>query len=587
MELSTTSIHHVRTRDIERELVCAAAARALFDERPSPVHIGRFELTASLGRGAMGSVYGARDTRDGSEVALKVLHRVDARAIYLLKREFRALSDVVHPNVVQLHELFVARSEMFFTMELIDGSSFLSWVRRASDRTLDVPRLRDALLQLARGVDAIHAAGKLHCDLKSSNVLVTREGRIVLLDFGLVGELGKAPNLTRPDTSGTPAYLAPEQLSGVPATPARDWYAVGVMLFEALTGRLPFAGHPAQLLRAKQSCSAPDPRELVRELPSDLCELCNQLLRRDWLARAGRTEVLRAATPERQGAFHVQTRSALSSSFVGREDELDVLDGSLANTRPGEPACVLLTGPSGIGKSALLAHFARRHGERALVLRGRCYPQESVPYKVLDGVIDELSRHLAALDPARMQALLPARWDCVARLFPVLGQLRPATRPRSVARSAGPGEQRELGLAALQTLLATLSIQRPLIVIIDDLQWGDLDGAHMLASLLSGPSAPALLVAAASRWDTSDDEGCAAAMAVRGPLSRACPVRVLELMPFRRARAAEPARTTALLDSPRGAKSPPTSRRLTSDAEPTSHRVTPLCTMTGSRLTAR
>src|SRR3954469_21197708 len=127
----------------------------------------------------------------------------------------------------------------FFTMELLDGVDFLRWVRH--DQNCDIERLRSALQQLAQGVLAMHAAGKLHRDIKPSNVQITTDGRVVLLDFGVVGDLVSGPDPPRWEDQilGTPAYMAPEQARGVAAGTPADWYAVGVMIYEALTEQLP------------------------------------------------------------------------------------------------------------------------------------------------------------------------------------------------------------------------------------------------------------------------------------------------------------------------------------------------------------
>ena len=135
--------------------------------------------------------------------------------------------------------------------------------RRRSEYPLDLGRLRRALPQLVRGVLALHHAGKLHRDIKPSNVLVRDDGTVLLLDFGLVAELvtmpggserpGSGPVYDSDDSlAGTAAYMAPEQAAGEPLCPASDWYAVGVMLFESLTGRLPFQGRVREVLSAKR-----------------------------------------------------------------------------------------------------------------------------------------------------------------------------------------------------------------------------------------------------------------------------------------------------------------------------------------------
>ncbi|HKO92780.1 MAG TPA: serine/threonine-protein kinase, partial [Polyangiaceae bacterium] len=199
---------------------------------------GRFSILRRLGEGGMGIVYEAFDDQRKGRVALKTLTHIDAAGVYRLKNEFRALSDVIHPNLVQLYELFAENDAWFFSMELIDGERFDRWVR--PDGAVHEQRLRRALPQLVAGVAAIHTAAKLHRDLKPSNVLVTPEGRVVVLDFGLSvdPELGGVGHtLADASISGTPAYMAPEQAAGKTASAASDYYAIGVMLFEALTGR--------------------------------------------------------------------------------------------------------------------------------------------------------------------------------------------------------------------------------------------------------------------------------------------------------------------------------------------------------------
>src|SRR4030095_4222857 len=149
----------------------------------------RFSVIRGLGAGGMGGVYEVHDRIRKEVVALKTLLRANAAGLYRLKREFRSLVDVTHPNLVCLYELFVENDRCFFTMELVRGLNFVDYARESerSDRFSD--RLIPALRQLIDGVSALHQRGKLHRDIKPSNVLVTRDGRVVILDFGLITEL--------------------------------------------------------------------------------------------------------------------------------------------------------------------------------------------------------------------------------------------------------------------------------------------------------------------------------------------------------------------------------------------------------------
>ena len=145
-------------------------------------------MVRRLGAGGMGVVYEVHDRVRDEVVALKTLRRTGAADLYRLKREFRSLADVAHPNLVCLYELFVEDERCFFTMELVNGVSFVDYVRGPDGATVSTDRLRRALRQLVDGVSALHRRGKLHRDIKPSNVLVTPEGRVVILDFGLIAE---------------------------------------------------------------------------------------------------------------------------------------------------------------------------------------------------------------------------------------------------------------------------------------------------------------------------------------------------------------------------------------------------------------
>lgn len=275
----------------------------------------RFQILGCLGAGAHGTVYEGLDRARGMKVAIKVPNRPGDEAAVRLRREFQAVRDVRHPNVVQLGELVDDGERSCFTMEAVHGVNFLTHVRgepaSAPEETmqlvaagsggvgeaehgvshgrLDDGRLRDALRQLASGLSALHAAGKVHRDVKSSNVLVTREGRVVLIDFGLVADLGEPSDDHDDDDDGdeqaamvvgTPPYMSPEQTLGERATPASDWYSVGALLYTALTGHPPHQGSTAEVLRAKRHLDPLSPSTVAPGVPADLEALCLALLRR-------------------------------------------------------------------------------------------------------------------------------------------------------------------------------------------------------------------------------------------------------------------------------------------------------------------
>jgi serine/threonine protein kinase len=521
----------------------------------------RFELRGLLGAGGFGTVYQAFDRQGGALVALKVLRRPDAPALYRFKQEFRALADVAHPNLVTLYELMTEEGRWFFTMELLDGVDFLDhvWELAPLERaalgtdtatptsplldgatTLDgcrarhdpaarrpaaqapraahpagrprvsYDRLRASLAQLAEGVVALHAAGKLHRDIKPSNVLVTREGRVVLLDFGLVSEQADERQTLTGHVVGSAPYMSPEQGSGLPLSEASDWYSVGTVLYEALTGTLPFEGPLARVLTEKLQFDAPPPRALAPWTPEDLDALCRALLRREPRERLGGRELLERLGGARAAAA-LAASAVATAPFVGRQLPLAVLDEALATARKGRTCVVSLHGRSGIGKTGLVRRFldeVRRRDPHAVVLAGRCYERESVPYKAFDSLVDALSQHLRGLPDAQAEALLPADVLALARLFPVLRQVDAvAGARRRVLEIPDSHELRRRAFAALRELLRRLARRAPLVLAIDDLQWGDLDSAALLAELLAPPDPPPFLLVGSHRSEEAGTSG--------------------------------------------------------------------------------
>ncbi len=468
----------------------------------------RFRPVALLGRGSMGVVYRVHDRETGTDVALKTLVVHDPDDVYRLKNEFRSLAGVVHRNLAELHELFVDEQECFFTMELVDGVNFIDYVRGGAGG-MDYERLAGVLRQLVSGLAALHAEGKLHRDVKPSNVLVTRNGRVVILDFGLVTVLG-GPRAgdTQPGLVGTLAYVAPEQGWGAQPDPAADWYSVGIMLYEALTGRLPFAGPLARVLVDKSRVIPPAPRTLAPDVPEDLDALTMALLDPEPARRPGPDDVLATLRPRLQSPGGPRPARRVSDDveeapFVGRVQELATLERAFASVSGRLAMVVLLEGASGIGKTELVRHWLRTVEDdgRAVVLDGRCHPHEAVPYKALDGVVDRLSRFLLTLPEFSVGALVPRHAGAMTRLFPVLARVPALASWEQREESAEPFEIRRRGFAGLRELLARIGDRQPLVLWIDDLQWGDTDSAVLLRELLLPPDPPVMLLVLSYRGE--------------------------------------------------------------------------------------
>jgi serine/threonine protein kinase len=490
----------------------------------------RFTILGRLGSGGMGVVYRAFDRERGETVALKTMRRVDPVALYRFKHEFRTLADLTHPNLVSLYELIAVGNLWFFTMELIDGMDFISFVSRgpvqsgkqesaqtgksdirtSTDRGVGDELCRNALLpstagrlrwatrQLAAGVHALHEVGKLHRDIKPTNVLVTEEGRVVLLDFGLAADLERSGSLYNPDGQivGTVSYMSPEQAGGLPVSPSSDWYSVGVMLYEGLTARLPHEGRAAEILRKKMTVDPPRAGVLLEGVPEDLSQLCMELLRRNPENRPSGREILSRLHTVPVSRIAAPGVGALTP-LVGRGAHLEVLNQAFATVKSSKPLVVAIFGRSGSGKSTLLQSFLEdlSSAGEAVILTGRCYERESVPYKALDSLLDALSRYLKQLPEEQARGLLPADVSLLARLFPVLqGVEVVAQSPRPAFESPDRFELRRRASAVLRELLTRVARRKPLVLAIDDLQWGDMDSAMLLLDLMQPPQPPPLLL---------------------------------------------------------------------------------------------
>jgi len=208
----------------------------------------------------------------------------------------------------------------------------------------------------------LHETGKLHRDIKPSNVLVTKEGRVVILDFGLVAEVEGKELHDSVTLAGTPDYMSPEQGAQLPISRASDWYSVGVMLYQALTARLPFAGKFFEVMMNKQNFDPPAPNELVPDLPPDLNDLCVRLLRRKPEERPVGREILRILGHGKTGPLQrpissTDTSLAQTSVFVGRERQLRELGEAFTVTRRGQTVTVYLHGSSGWERARWLDIF--------------------------------------------------------------------------------------------------------------------------------------------------------------------------------------------------------------------------------------
>ena len=245
----------------------------------SGLRLGPYEILSPLGAGGMGEVYRARDSRLGRDVAIKVPPEhlaTDVAALARFEREARAVAALTHPNILDIHDFGKADGITFVVTELLEGETLGERLKRGA-----LP-WRPALeigLAIAEGLAAAHGCGVVHRDLKPDNVFLSSDGRVKILDFGLAqreaersrGPVSPSPADTRTDVLiGTAGYISPEQVQGKRADERSDIFALGCILYEAVTGRRAFAGGTqAETLVATLKEEPRDPADLV-DIPEDV-----------------------------------------------------------------------------------------------------------------------------------------------------------------------------------------------------------------------------------------------------------------------------------------------------------------------------
>src|SRR5438874_2572170 len=262
---------------------------------PGTMLLNRYRVISLLGRGGMAEVYRAEDVKLGQQVALKFVPREfarDAKALQHLYSEARIGRDVAHPNVCRLYDIVEYAGDHFIAMQYVDGEDLASLLRRIG--RLPVEKAIDIARDLCAGLAAAHDKGVIHRDLKPANVMIDGKGRAHIADFGL------AVIATDPQgraIAGTPAYMAPEQLSGQRVTPATDLYALGLIIYEVLTGRRLF--EPGSLPQISSQHLRPKPRitSTVRDVPAQIEAIVMECLEEDPALRPRSARAMLAALP--------------------------------------------------------------------------------------------------------------------------------------------------------------------------------------------------------------------------------------------------------------------------------------------------
>jgi serine/threonine-protein kinase len=226
--------------------------------------LGRYEVTALVGRGGMATVYKARHPGLNRNVAVKVLHRhlaVDSAFVGRFRREARAVAALRHPNIVRVYDFDSEGDIYFIVMEFIDGPTLASFLKRLfkQGRHLSPQEILRLFSPMCSAIHYAHEQGMVHRDIKPSNIILTRQHEPILTDYGIARIAGATAYTIPGVVIGSAHYMSPEQAEGLPGDNRSDIYSLGIVLFEALTGSVPFQGETPASVLMKQVSSAPPP----------------------------------------------------------------------------------------------------------------------------------------------------------------------------------------------------------------------------------------------------------------------------------------------------------------------------------------
>jgi len=526
---------------------------------PSPFSpgtiVGPYEVLDTLGKGGMGVVFRARHRESGELAALKTVRMPSPMLLSSIRREIQRLRRLSHPGVVRIRDDGVHDSLPWYTMELFECATWEQQLaRRSSDQRptpseqlaatgvmatalgatdgpdviitvqdrlpLEEPELREVLARtrwLCETLTYIHGEGVVHRDLKPGNVFLPGSHQTVLVDFGLVvaysGPDGREVMQVAPSTAGTVAYMAPEQLDGELVDARADIFALGCMLYETLTGKLPFPASFRERLHLHRHPLTP-PSQFLPWLPRILDELLPKMLAPNRRERLGHASDLSAALasslfiglPTNETPQWTARDYLYRASFAGRDGLLDTLLSRLHALGEGHGELLLLEGESGSGKTRLLTEFLRRASlTGAFVAAGECPPQgvstqgeamlHAGPLTPLRPLLQAVADLCRAQGEQTTLTLLHHHLPVLVLIEPALAEV-PGAEQFSEAQPLPIEAAKHRLLNAVSELLMALARRGPLVLLLDDLQWADeltMDVlAHLHSTLLS--TQPVLII---------------------------------------------------------------------------------------------
>jgi len=443
---------------------------------------GRYEVQRLLGEGARKRVHLARDTQLGRDVALSLIKSdgLDDAGRARVRHEAQAMARLGdHAHIVTVHDIGEEAGRLYMVSEFMGGGDLETHLKAAKDGRLAVEESLRIVSEVCAALEHAHGQGIIHRDVKPGNIWLKQDGSTALGDFGLAFSEDRTRITSEGMMVGTVAYMPPEQALGRPTDARSDLYALGVTLYELLTGRTPFAGDDAVAIISQHINTPPvAPSWHNSEVPKPLDELVLRLL---------------AKSPEQRPANAGEARSALglvadasvvspvpetatnpldalaAGVFVGRDEEVAKLRNAADSALSGKGRVALLVGEPGIGKTRTteeLGTYASMRG--AQVLWGRCYEGEGAP--TYWPWVQIVRAYAQEADPAALLGEMGAGASAIADVVSEVKQRIPGLQP---AAELSPEETRFRLFDSITSFLRNAARQRPLVLVLDDLHWAD------------------------------------------------------------------------------------------------------------------
>jgi serine/threonine protein kinase/tetratricopeptide (TPR) repeat protein len=507
-----------------------------------PLTFGPYVAEAAIGSGGMGVVYRARHTATGARVALKTIRVRSPELLASFRREVHVLAGLRYPGIVRILDQGQTNGTPWYAMDLVEGRT-LSQVLRGMQAPVDLaphavpqeargtaPALPDEQIErrptalpprnplplgdllrlfrrICRALAFLHAHGIVHRDLKPDNILIQPDGAPVLVDFGIVAQFGGGAGREVLDlasgATGTLAYMAPEQRLGRFVDARADLFSLGCILYECVAGALPFGLTGLYAL----SLDPPlPPSARAQGIPPAIDSLIMRLLARHPHDRLGYADDVEMALEQIEvggvpsSSPKHRTAYLYRSDFAGRHDVLPRLERALDEAMTGHGAKMLITGESGVGKTRLVMELAARAVEKDMaVITGECPPVGTggrdggalgAPLHPLRGLLVAVADTCRLGGAAITERLLAGRARALAPYEPALGDL-PGLSDKGELEVLPPDAARARLLTSLKGLLFDFARERPLLLVLDDLQWADDLSLEFVASLTAAECAGA------------------------------------------------------------------------------------------------